>query len=432
LGFSDKTLLDALSVMERGDKSLKGVVEEAYNNRTDIGQIAKVVKERGEKGLGRLSLVLGVPVMPALCQRLPTTEEMIEKMGKVAVEPKYDGTRLQIHFSKQKKWKKEGAQLSLGFESPGSVRIFTRNLENTTHMFPDLAEALFKEVAGEEAILDGEAIGFDPKSGKLLPFQETMTRKRKYGIGEKTKEVPLKLFCFDLLYKDGKSLLKEPLEKRREALEKMLSSKNKVFLLAPQQVTTSAGELKRYHRKQIEIGLEGIVVKKWEAPYDPGKRGYTWVKLKQEKGKKGGGLADTLDCVVLGYYRGRGKRAQFGIGAFLVGVLKGEDFVTISKIGTGLSDEQWRGMATRCEKVKTGRKPEEYQAPKDLAPDVWCRPEIVVEIEADNITKSPLHSAGYALRFPRLVRFRDDKSRESAPATTLEEVEVLFRQQKGR
>jgi DNA ligase-1 len=350
-----------------------------------------------------------------------------EKEGLVASEPKYDGTRLQIHFSKKKKWEEDKDQLALDFKPKGFIRTFTRNLENTTHMFPDLIQAVFTEVKAQEAILDGEAIGYDPKTGKFLPFQETIKRKRKYGIGKKIKEIPLKFFCFDLLFKDGRDLLKDPFSRRRKILENILSSKNKTIVLSPQMVSGSPQKLRRYHDEQRKKGLEGSVVKKWESAYDPGRRGYTWVKFKQEKGKKGGGLADTLDCVVMGYNKGKGKRAEFGLGAFLVGVRKAGNFLTISKIGTGLSDEQWREMYQRCGKVKTSEKPKHYQVAKNLAPDTWCTPKIVVEIEADNITKSPIHTAKYALRFPRLVRFRDDKA--SHQATTLAEAEKLYRLQ---
>lgn len=428
LGFSDLTILDALSWMIAGDKSKRGEIEEAFHIRTDIGQIAKRIKKDGLGGLKRMKIQLGVPIMPALCQRLPTAEEMVEKMGRMAVEPKYDGTRLQVHFSKKRKWEQAGDQLAFDFRPKGFVRTFTRNLENTTHMFPDLVQALFKEVKAQEAILDCEAIGFDPKTGKFLPFQETIKRKRKYEIGKKAKEIPLKFFCFDILYKDGKDFLKKPFSQRRSILEKILSSKNKTIILSPQIVTDNPQELRKYHDQQIKKGLEGVVVKKWEAPYDPGRRGYTWVKFKQEKGKKGGGLADTLDCVVMGYYRGKGKRAEFGIGAFLVGVRKKEEFLTISKVGTGLSDEQWREMKMRSGKWEVGSQPKQYVIDKNLAPDVWLKPGIVVEIEADNITKSPIHTANHALRFPRLVRFRDDKSPRQA--TTLKETEKLYNLQK--
>ena len=433
LGFSDLTILDALSWLVAGDKSKRIEIERAYNVRADVGQIAQIIKKKGLKGLKEVKVELGVPVVPALTQRLPNPEEMIKKMTSeeektVASEPKYDGTRLLVHFSKKKKPDDEDGQFGFDFKPKGFIRTFTRNLENTTPMFPDLVEAVFNEVKAEEAILDGEAIGFDPKTGKFLPFQETIKRKRKYGISKKAKEVPLKYFCFDLLYKDGQNLLKTPFKKRREILAKILSSKNKTVLLSPQMISGDPEKLRQYHDEQIEKGLEGSVIKKWQAPYDPGRRGFTWVKFKQEKGKKGGGLADTLDCLVMGYYKGKGRRAKFGLGAFLVGIKKKGSFLTISKIGTGLSDKQWQEMYQRCQKVKTAQKPNQYQVAKGLYPDTWCQPEIVVEIEADNITRSPIHKAEYALRFPRLVRFRDDKNPDQA--TTLAEAEKLYKLQK--
>lgn len=433
MGFSEATILDALSWLLGGDKSKRAEIEAAFNLQADIGQIAQLVKQKGLRGLQGIKVQLGVPVMPALSQRLPTAKEMIEKMGpnkrdKVAVEPKFDGTRLQLHFSRTKKGQTKSDQLDLGFRPQGYARTFTRNLEDTTTMFPDLIEAAFKEIKAEEAILDCEAIGVDPKTGKFLPFQETIQRKRKYAISQKAKEIPLKLFCFDLLYYNGRDLISQPFEKRRKLLEKVIPKTNQTVLLTPQLLTRKAQKLRQYHDQQIEKGLEGVMVKKWQAHYDPGRRGYTWVKLKSEKGKKGAGLADTLDCVVMGYYKGRGKRTKFGVGAFLVGIRKKETYLTISKIGTGLTDEQWQELFARCQKVKTRAKPKQYQMDKNLTPDVWCNPQIVVEIEADNITKSPIHTAKLAFRFPRLIRFRDDK--DPAQSSTLAEAKKLFQLQR--
>jgi len=416
LGFSELTILDALSWMLVGNKGKREEIEAVYNVRADVGEIARQFKILNSKfKIGKVKPQVGIPVMPALCQRLPNPEEIIKKMGLVAAEPKFDGTRLQVHF-----------------RQPDFLRIFTRNLENATAMFPDIGLALKKEVFGKEVILDGEAIGFDPKTGKFLPFQETIRRKRKYEVEEKAKEIPLKYFVFDILYKDGESLLDLPLKNRREILEKVLSPKNQRIALTPQIVTDDSQKLRLFHDEQIAKGLEGAVVKKWQAPYDPGRRGYVWVKFKAEKkGKRGGGLADTLDCVVMGYYKGRGKRAGFGIGAFLVGVRESENsesFLTISKIGTGLSDEQWGELRTKSEALKVMSQPKEYKVDKNLVPDVWCAPKIVVEIEADNITISPVHTAGLALRFPRLLRFRDDKS--PTEVTTLAEAKKLYKMQK--
>ncbi len=413
LGFSSLTILDALSWMLTGDKSKREEIEAAYNVKADVGEIAKLAKRGGLKTIQKARMSLGVPIKPALCQRIDTAKEIVEKMGQVAVEPKYDGQRLQIHW---------------GLEGKDKVRIFTRNLEGVTSMFPDLVQALGKELKAKKAILDGEVIGYDRKKGKYLPFQETIKRKRKYGITQAIKDIPLQLVCFDLLYLNGKDLIQTDFDKRRKELEKILPKENKTIVVSPQILTDEPGKLISYHYQQINQGLEGIVVKKWRAPYDPGKRNFTWVKLKQEKGKKGGGLADTLDCLIMGYYRGKGRRAGFGIGGFLAGVRVKDKYLTLSKIGTGLTDKQWRELKKRADQQKTTKKPKQYQVSKDLAPDVWCQPAIMAEIEADNITKSPLHSAKLALRFPRLKSFRDDKNPNQT--TTIEEVKKLYELQK--
>jgi DNA ligase-1 len=178
-------------------------------------------------------------------------------------------------------------------------------------------------------------------------------------------------------------------------------------------------------KKYLSEGLEGAVIKKPEAPYKAGGRGYHWVKYKKTTEK---GLADTIDCLVLGVYKGKGKRSGFGVGAFLAGVKDGDKFLSVSKIGTGLSDEQWRELNKRAEAAMVDKMPDKYVVDKNLHPDVWVKPSIVVEILADEITISPIHSAKYALRFPRLIRFRDEKNPDQA--TTIKELEKLFEMQK--
>ena len=402
LGFSDKTIIDALSWMIKGDKSLRAELEQVYFVRADVGALAQAVKQQGR--VKSLEPELGVPVMPALCQRLKTAQEMISKMGQVAVEPKFDGTRVAIHI--------RGREF---------LRTFTRNLEETTHMFPELKEA-YGQVKAREVILDSEAVGIDTKTGKITSFQEMIVRKRKHGIEQASRTMPLKFFVFDVLYKDGKSLLNLSLRERRKILEDILGDEGPLGL-TEQIVTDKASALREYHSRKLKQGLEGVVVKKWEGKYVPGRREFNWVKFKEEEAAAGG-LSDTLDCVVMGYYRGRGKRAKFGIGAFLVGVKKGEEMVTIAKIGTGLADEQWKELKIRIKKYELKIMPKDYVVDKSLIPDVWCGPEIVVEIAADNITRSPNHSAGVALRFPRLVRFREDKSVDQA--TSLVEVQRMM------
>lgn len=411
LGFSDMTILDALSVMTKGDKSARKEIEAAYNVLVDIGKIAKRVKEKGLSDLGRTNPEPGAPVRPSLAERLPTAEKIMEKVGaKVAVEPKYDGFRCQVHIFKEGGEKK--------------VQIFSRNLENTTHMFPDLVGAA-KNLRVSSAIFDSEAIAYDAKTNRFLPFQETVQRKRKHRVDEAVKKTPLKLFVFDILYLEGKSLINRPFSERRKELEKVMSGVHGSIELTHQDIVSNPEQIRDLVKKYLSEGLEGAMIKKTDAEYKAGARGYHWVKYKKHTDA---GVADTIDCLVMGIYKGKGKRVGFGAGAFLVGIKSRGGFKTVSKIGTGLTDEQWRELDSRAKKLEVSEKPKEYEVPKNLSPDAWTKPSLVVEILADEITKSPLHTAGLALRFPRLIKFRDEKSPDQA--TTLIELEKLYKMQK--
>ncbi len=409
LGFSDKTILDALSMVGRGDKSARKKLDEAYQILPDAGLLAKKVLTKGlDKALTQVEIKVGVPVIPALCQRLNHAAEIIEKMGEVAVEQKFDGTRVQIHFKRK------------GFEGGTQVRSFTRNLEENSRMFPELA-AMTKWVKADELVLDSEAVGLDKKTGKILPFQMTITRKRKHGIEEAAKAIPLRFFVFDILALDGKTLLDRPYFERRELLKKTII-KNETLVVDENHRTTDPKELHGFHEQFLKDGFEGAVIKKWDGSYLPGRQGWNWVKIKEKEGSTGK-LSDTLDLVVMGFYGGRGKRTDFGLGAFLVGVREGERVLTIAKIGTGLSDEQFRELKKRLDKLVVDEKPKEYEVGEALAADVWVKPGVIVEVAADEVTKSPNHTAGVALRFPRLVKFRDDKDLDGV--TTVKEVRQI-------
>lgn len=426
LGFSDKTILDALSYMESGDKSGRKKLDWTYQVSPDVGNIAMLTKKFGVSGVvDRVAVTYGVPVIPALAQRLKTADEMIEKMGKVMMEAKFDGTRVQIHYRKSKEKKLKTQNNGMLFEEKKQdfeVRTFTRNLDENSQMFPEL-QGIEKQISANEVILDAEAIGYDPKTGKLLPFQMTITRKRKHGITEAQKQVPLKFFVFDILYKDGESLIEKPLIKRRKILEETISN-GEVLVVDDYKETSNPNELREYHQKQLDMGLEGAMVKKFDGAYSPGRTGFNWVKFKEVEDSVGK-LSDTLDVVVMGYYAGKGKRSKFGIGAFLVGV-RGENdkILTLAKIGTGLSDDQWRELKSRCNEYEIDSKPLEYgKIGRTLIPDKWVEAKIIVEVAADEITKSPSHSAGLALRFPRLVKFRDDK--DVLGITKIEELKTI-------
>lgn len=432
LGFSDMTILDSFSWMITGSKILRPEIEKAYNVRPDLGFIAQLIKKEVEKigknieetkGILReVRPEVGTPILMARCERLNTPEEILEKTkGKAAVELKYDGFRCQVHKMKDK------------------IRIFSRNLEDVTFMYPDIIEGTKKQIKAESAVFEGEAVSFNEKTGEFLPFQEIVVRKRKYDIEKTARELPLTLFCFEVLYVEGESFLDKPFWQRREKLEEILKSeKQGVLRLSEEKIADNKEVLKNLFDEAVSRGLEGLVVKKLDGVYQAGARNFNWIKFK--RGFAGRALTDTIDCLIMGYDFGQGKRTSFGIGDFLIGVYdkEAEMFKTVAKVGTGATDEEWREIKRRCDLLKVKEKPKEYEADKTMFCDVWVNPSLVVEILADEITRSPVHTAGrsnlsksgFALRFPRLVKFRDDK--KPRDATGLKEIEAMYKNQSIR
>lgn len=417
LGIGDPTILDGFAKAKLGDRSKRKLLEGAYNRVSDLGLIGETLWKSGLRGVQNLKVTVGRPIRSELAERLPTTEKIIEKLGQVNAQRKLDGFRVQIH--------KDGQ----------IIRLFSRNLEETTPMFPEIVEAAKKQVKAKSVILDAEAIGFSPESGEFLPFQETTQRRRKYGIVEMSKKIPLRAFVFDILYKNGQSLIDEPLTKRLQILKETIKE-GSGLVVEEGVVTADTKKLQELMDDSISNGLEGLVVKRPDSKYEAGARNFNWVKLKRHAD---GDLKDTIDCVILGYIFGKGKRSAFGAGALLVGVYDSQkdEFVTVSKIGTGLTDIEWREIHKRADKIKVSSKPARVNS--ILNPSVWIKPEIVIEILADEITRSPVHTAGkigppagggpgYALRFPRLVKFREaDKVAEDA--TTVKELIEMYKQQ---
>ncbi len=407
LGFSDKTVLDGLSWMEYGDKSGKDRLDKAYHVLPDVGLLARDVKEKGiEKATENVIPQVGVPVLPMLAQRLKNPAEMIEKMGNVAVEPKLDGLRIQIHHKKGK---------------DGFTKVYTRNLNETSWMFPELKK-ISKFIKAKEVILDTEAIGVDEERQKLVNFQATMTRRRKHEIEKYQTKVPIKFFVFDILSKNGKNYMDGDYKERRSILERTVKQ-GKLFKIVDYIITDNPGEITKLNAKWRKKGLEGIVVKRVDSGYVPGRTGWRWVKMKEAQEAEGK-LADTLDCIIMGYSVGKGRRAGFGIGQFLAGIIDKGKVKTITKVGTGLTDEQFNVLNKKLNRIVTANKPKEYDVHKDYEPDYWVEPKVVVEIAADELTKSPRHTSGMALRFPRLVKFREDKSLKQI--TTKKEIIKLF------
>jgi DNA ligase 1 len=415
LGIGDPTVLDALSLAKRGDRTLRPVLEAAYNRTSDLGLIARTLWNAGEAGLGALKVTAGHPLRPQLAERLPNPEAVIKKLGTVGVQPKYDGLRVQIH------------------KNADEVSIFSRNLESMTEMFPELVAAA-SSLKVESVILDGEAIAYNAESEEYVPFQETTARRRKEGIKEMAALVPMRAFVFDVMFRDGSDLTPLPYERRFAIVQELLRESD-TLLTAPLMQTDSTEVLTRELLDNISQGLEGIVAKRLDSPYQAGARNFNWVKLKRNTS---GQLNDTIDVVLLGYYRGKGKRAEFGTGALLAGVYDSDkdEFVTISKLGTGLSDQGWREINERLARLEVAEKPARVNS--IIVPDAWLEPAIVVEVLADEITPSPRHTAGmagdrpgFALRFPRIVSFRtEDKKPEDA--TSIREIREMFEQQRQR
>lgn len=413
LGVGDSTVLDALALGE-GDRGLKPVLERAYNLCSDLGLVGRTLKREGIEGVRAFAVRVGYPIRPALCERLPSSEEIIARMGRAAVEAKYDGFRLQIHKSHDR------------------IDIFSRNQERMTDMFPEITAAA-RRIRAAEAIFEGEALVHDETTGELLPFQVTIQRKRKHGVAEASHELPLKFFAFDLMFKDGEDLTALPYEERRARMLELIADTG--GLIAPSEMfyAEQPADIDRFFEHTVESGLEGVVVKRPDAPYAAGSRNFNWIKLKRSyKGE----LADSVDLCIVGYFAGRGQRARFGIGALLGAVYdpQSDTFKTVSKIGSGFADEEFIALKAMLDEVRITHRHARVES--DITPDVWVTPKYVVKVTADEITRSPSHTAGrdesgagYALRFPRAVEFvRVDKSPEDA--TTVAEIVTLADKQK--
>ncbi len=413
LGVADMTLIDALA--EAFDVP-EDALERAYNVRPDLGLLGKLVAEKGAAGLAEVRITPGVPVMPMLAQRLSTSREILAKLGGAAIcEYKYDGERAQIHVS------------------PGGVAIYSRRLENITHAYPDVVEAVRRSVSAGEAVLEGEIVAVDPDTGDLLPFQELMHRKRKHEVEEAVREYPAKLNLFDLLYLDGEDLTDKPLIYRRLRLSEIVKEGEDVAI-AKWALFDDEEKVDVFFHEAISMGMEGLVCKSPASIYEMGARGWNWIKYKRDYRSE---MSDTADLAVVGAFYGRGKRAGL-YGAFLLAAYdpKTDMFYTVCKVGSGFTDADLKKMYQMLEPYKMDHR--HPRVSSRMEPDVWFTPGVVLEVIGAEITLSPLHTCclgavrpdvGLAIRFPRFTgRYRTDKSPEEA--TTVDELLEMYRSQK--
>lgn len=423
LGFSHMTIVDALSKQYPDPKKARIIIEHSYSISADLGHIAFLLKEKGLEAVKNMAITIGTPVVPAAAERVSHIAEIIERINPVVIQPKYDGMRVQIHCSWEHKKNK--------------IFMFSRHLHNVSEMFPEIFNCL-NQYKGpwKDIIFEGELIAYDSNTGDVLPFQETAKRKRKYNIESTMEEIPLKMVVFDVLYSNGKSCFFNHHQERKKELDLFIASLNANGLITAidEIVATDTKMVSNYFYHQLDQGLEGIIAKKIDAPYTPGKRNFNWIKFKRSNNSH---LNDTIDAVIVGYYYGKGKRASLGIGALLVAVFnpKNDSFETIARVGTGISDAEWVTIKKDADKNAVLEKPKEVVCDKGLYPDVWVEPCMVVLIKADEITLSLMHTAGkkldtthgYALRFPRFVQFVHDK--DINQITTTDEVERLYKMQ---
>ena len=415
LGIGTPTILDALAQVHAGGKAARPVLERGYNICCDLGKVAATLVSGGLAAVEQLRVAPGNPVRVMLAQRLADAGEILARLGgQCAAEYKYDGVRVQAHRT-----------------ADGTIELFTRRLEEISDQFPDVVELLAAGLGPREAIVEGEVVAYDAAAGELRPFGEVMLRRRKHGIDQAVQDVPVGLFCFELLYADGEDLTMLPYPRRRAALETALT-------LSPRLRLTTAAEvadpdaLDAMFAQAVTDGCEGLVCKSTgpNSAYQAGARGWQWIKLKRDYRTE---LSDTADLVVVGAFAGRGRRAGV-YGAVLLAAYDADadTFRAVTKCGAGFSDADLATLPARLAPLLSPHKPARVDARQE--PDVWFEPGLVLEILSAELTLSPNYTAawgqirddaGLAMRFPRFTgRWRDDKAPEDA--TTTRELAELF------
>lgn len=419
VGIADGTIRDAIIVWAAAlhepdaNKSEKGIpdevkarwtqaIQDAIDKSNDIAKVAVTAKHKGLAGLDKVELTIGVPIKVMLAQKETEIPAAFERVGRPgALEYKYDGFRMQIHR-----------------DNEGKVTLFTRRLENVTAQFPDVVEC-FASAVHKSCILDAEAVGYDPKTGKYTPFQAVSQRiRRKHDIQALAKELPVELNVFDILYYDNEQIYRKEFQERRALLEKIIPHKPKEVKTSEYLVTDNDTIAAAFYKKSLDAGNEGIMFKSLDAPYKPGSRVGFMVKMKP--------VLDTMDVVVVGAEWGEGKRSGW-LTSFTIAVIDDDgQFVEIGRVGTGLKELEQEGGTTFEALTKLLKD----DIISEDGKEVTLRPNVVIEIKFEEIQRSPSYSSGFALRFPRFVQLRDDRRPEEI--TTISDVIDAFEAQRGR
>jgi DNA ligase-1 len=368
-------------------------VDYAWNILSDFGEVAKIAKEKGIKGLKQAKIEFGRPFQVMLGEKVESIEEVVKKYGKIAAEYKYDGMRTII----EKKGKK--------------VVLFTRRQEDVTKQFPDVVKLAVECLKPEECVVEGETLGIDVKTGKPLPFQLLSQRiHRKYDIDRMVKEIPVQVNLFDVLSVEGEMLIKKPFKERRKILERITKTIPGKFQLTKQIISDDVKKLEEFYKEALEAKQEGLMLKVLDSPYVFGRHVGTMFKIKP--------IMETLDLVIVGATWGEGARAKW-LSSYVLACRDPDtgEFLTCGMMGTGLTEEQFQLMTDVLKPLIVEEKGKE----------VKVRPSIVVEVGYQEIQKSPSYTSGMALRFPKLIRIREDRSPEECD--TIDRVEALYESQ---
>lgn len=425
LGFSDSTIIDALAKLKysqisensqdskdlkdskdiKNKDNIKELITSKYLIVSDLGLIANILINKDLDDLKNLKIKYFIPIKSQLCERSKSLKDIFLRLSKdenkiFAVDSKIDGFRQQIHKKDNK------------------VKIFTRQEIDVTNMFPDIVKYVKK--IPFNFIIDCEAIGYNEEEDNYVPFQITIQRKRKYNISKKSKNIPLHIKLFDILYFKDEIVYNKKFKYRRNIID---NNFNNYKNIEPTEIiyTNDLEEFKNFFNSRLEKGYEGVIAKDLDSEYKAGSRGFSWIKFKKSYNK----VHDTIDAYVVGVFYGQGKRTKLGVGAILIALYDSNEdkYYTIAKVGSGFSEDDLKTLNKKAEDLKLKNKPKNLIT--NIIPDFYIEPKIIVEVNYDEITNSSQHTAcynkekkqGLALRFPRVEKIRFDKSKSDSLET---------------